>query len=148
MPWFLMILTHSWTSHFFVLLSVDQFLFNYSNIISSFSSKAARCPRAALAEVEMEATQLLPTLGNNILSCLMTSKHAFFWRISSVFLILIVYHCNCKTFCSGKLHFRMGTVCSSRRRYIGVGADEFHKIPIFAQNLDRSHSSRKSTSFL
>ena len=78
MPWFLMILTRSWTSHFFVLLSVDQFLFNYSNIISSFSSKAARCPRAVLAEVVMEATQLSPTLGNNILSCLITSKHALF----------------------------------------------------------------------
>ena len=101
---------------FFVLLSVDQFLFNYSNIISSFSSKAARCPLAALAEVVMEATQLSPTLGNNILSCLITSTHAFFWRISSAFLILIIDHCNCEIFCSGKLHFRMGTVCSSRRR--------------------------------
>ena len=103
-----------YNSHFFHV--VDKFLFN---TILSFSSKAARCPRRAeLAEVEMEATQLSHTLGNNILSCLITSKRAFFfWRISSVFLILIIiYHCNCETFCSGKLHFRMGTVCSSRRR--------------------------------
>ena len=48
-----------YNSHFFHV--VDKFLFN---TILSFSSKAARCPRRAeLAEVEMEATQLLPTNG-------------------------------------------------------------------------------------
>ena len=104
-----------YNSHFFHV--VDKFLFN---TILSFSSKAARCPRRAeLAEVEMEATQLSHTLGNNILSCLITSKQLnmhFLGANFKCFLNLIIYHCNCETFCSGKLHFRMGTVCSSRRR--------------------------------
>ena len=93
---------------------------NFFILFFFLSSKAARCPRRAeLAEVEMEATQLSPTQGNNILSCLITSKQLnmhFLGANFKCFLNLIIYHCNCETFCSGKLHFRMGTVCSSRRR--------------------------------
>ena len=113
-------------------------------MILSFSSKAARYPRRAeLAEVEMEATQLLPTNGNNILSCLITSKNAFLGRISSVFHFLSFIIAIVK-------HFVQESSISEWALSVaaGAGANEVHNISIFAQNVDRSHSSRKITLFL
>ena len=112
-------------------------------MILSISSKAARCPRRAeLAEVEMEATQLLPTHGNNILSCLITSKNAFLGRISSVFHFLSFIIAIVK-------HFVQESSISEWALSVaaGAGANEVHNISMFAQNVDRPHSSIKSTSF-
>ena len=68
----------------------------------------------------------------------------FFWRISSVFFLFLSF------IIAIVKHFVQESSISEWALSVaaGAGANEVDNISKFAQNVDRSHSSRKSTSFL